>query len=108
MGAEGFAPCQPGIFPTFYLSGHPLNVLTYPRFCQTCSRLCQESDFIQSELIEWDDEDETGQNEIYFVDEDFDLNSIMQKKSLLKMSVENFGVNDAWHSNLKQFVLNAI
>ena len=69
---------------------------------------CQESDFIQSELIEWDDEDETGQNEIYFVDEDLDLNSIVQKTSLLKMSAENLAVTNAWHSNLKQFVLNAI
>ena len=39
VGAEGFAPPQPGISPTFVLSGHSVKVLAYPSFCQTCSRL---------------------------------------------------------------------
>ena len=69
----------------------------------------QESDFIKSDLIiVFDEEYGYSTSEISFVDEDLDLSSVVKKTSLLKTNVENLAVTDAWHSNLQQFVLNAI
>lgn len=63
-----------------------------------------ESDFIQSELHEWNEDEECGQNEISFTTEDLDLNFLTEKESVLLDEVKGLSKLDPWHTSLKKFI----
>lgn len=63
-----------------------------------------ESDFIQSELHEWNEDEECGQNEISFTTEDLDLNFLKEKESVLLDEVKGLSKLDPWHTSLKKFI----
>ena len=63
-----------------------------------------ESDFIQSELHEWNEDEERGQNEISFTTEDSDLNFITEQRSELLDKVKGLSQLSPWHTNLKEFI----
>lgn len=63
-----------------------------------------ESEFIQSELHEWNDDDEIGQNEIYFTTEDLDSGFLKKQRQLLLQNLHTVQNLDQWHENMKQFI----
>lgn len=63
-----------------------------------------ESDFIQSELHEWNEDEERGQNEISFTTEDLDLNFLTEKGSELLDEVKELSKLSPWHTSLKKFI----
>jgi hypothetical protein len=64
----------------------------------------EESEFIQSELHEWNEEEERGQNEISFTTEDLDLSFLSDQKSELLNEVKGLSKLKPWHASLKLFV----
>jgi len=64
----------------------------------------EESEFIQSELHEWNEEEERGQNEISFTTEDLDLSFLSDQKSELLNEVKGLSELKPWHASLKLFV----
>jgi hypothetical protein len=64
----------------------------------------EESEFIQSELHEWNEEEERGQNEISFTTEDLDLSFLSDQKSELLNEVKGLPKLKPWHASLKLFV----
>ena len=62
-----------------------------------------ESDFIQSELHEWNEDEECGQNEISFTTEDLDLNFLTEKGLELLDEVRGMSKLGPWHTSLKKF-----
>ena len=63
-----------------------------------------ESEFIQSELHEWNDDEERGQNEISFTTEDLDLGFLSDQKSHLLSQVNGLSTLNLWHTSLKEFI----
>jgi hypothetical protein len=63
-----------------------------------------ESDFIQSELHEWNEDEERGQNEISFTTEDLDLDFLTEQRSELLDKVKEMSKLGPWHTNLKEFI----
>ena len=63
-----------------------------------------ESDFIQSELHEWNEDEERGQNEISFTTEDLDLDFLTEQRSELLDKVKGMPKLGPWHTNLKEFI----
>ena len=63
-----------------------------------------ESDFIQSELHEWNEDEERGQNEISFTTEDLDLDFLTEQRSELLDKVKGMAKLGPWHTNLKEFI----
>ena len=64
----------------------------------------EESEFIQSELHEWNEDEERGQNEISFTTEDLDLSFLSDQKSELLNEVKGLSKLKPWHASLKLFV----
>ena len=63
-----------------------------------------ESDLIQSELHEWNEDEERGQNEISFTTEDLDLDFLTEQRSELLDKVKGMPKLGPWHTNLKEFI----
>jgi len=63
-----------------------------------------ESEFIQSELHEWNSDEELGQNEISFTTEDLDLRFLADQRSELLSGVKSLIKLNPWHASLKEFV----
>jgi hypothetical protein len=63
-----------------------------------------ESDFIQSELHEWNEDEERGQNEISFTTEDLDLDFLTEQRSELLDKVKGMSKLGPWHTNLQEFI----
>ena len=63
-----------------------------------------ESEFIQSELHEWNEDEERGQNEISFTTEDLDLSFLSDQKSELLNEIKGLSKLKPWHASLKLFV----
>ena len=63
-----------------------------------------ESDLIQSELHEWNEDEERGQNEISFTTEDLDLDFLTEQRSKLLDKVKGMAKSGPWHTNLKEFI----
>jgi hypothetical protein len=63
-----------------------------------------DSEFIQSELHEWNEDEERGQNEISFTTEDLDLGFLADKKLDLLHELKGLTQLSPWHANLNLFV----
>jgi len=63
-----------------------------------------ESEFIQSELHEWNEDEDRGQNEISFTTEDLGLSFLSDQKSQLLSKVNGLSKLNPWHTSLKEFI----
>ena len=63
-----------------------------------------DSEFIQSDLHEWNEDEERGQNEISFTTEDLNLSFLSSKKSQLLNEVKGLSKLSPWQASLKKFI----
>ena len=63
-----------------------------------------DSEFIQSDLHEWNEDEELGQNEISFTTEDLDLSFLAEKKPELLHALNGLTQLSPWYASLNQFI----
>ena len=63
-----------------------------------------ESKFIQSELHEWNEDEERGQNAVSFSTEDLDLDFLTEQGSKLLDVAKGMSNLGSWHTNLQEFI----